>query len=180
MEREGYESPGNSDYRRSYNAMLSQPLFEKQDRESQASVTHISTGSKLTIQEHMYPAPSSPEKDQLLERRPTECMMSRSVDHLERPTSFPRPGQLICCSSVDQVNDSVYRKVLPALVIPAHYMKLPGDHSYVGQPLVVPADPISFSQRSKPPCFVYCFQPVTSCILCHDQNQSLIFMFLCC
>ncbi|XP_070656972.1 protein FAM171A1 isoform X2 [Bos indicus] len=141
MEREGYESPGNSDYRRSYNAMLSQPLFEKQDRESQASVTHISTGSKLTIQEHMYPAPSSPEKDQLLERRPTECMMSRSVDHLERPTSFPRPGQLICCSSVDQVNDSVYRKVLPALVIPAHYMKLPGDHSYVGQPLVVPADP---------------------------------------
>ncbi|XP_073657792.1 protein FAM171A1 isoform X2 [Tursiops truncatus] len=140
VEREGYESPGNSDYRRNYNAMLSQPLFEKQDRDGQASVTHISTGSKLTIQEHMYPAPSSPEKDQLMERRPTECMMSRSVDHLERPTSFPRPGQLICCSSVDQVNDSVYRKVLPALVIPAHYMKLPGDHSYVGQPLVVPAD----------------------------------------
>ncbi|XP_065728326.1 protein FAM171A1 isoform X2 [Phocoena phocoena] len=140
VEKEGYESPSNSDYRRNYNAMLSQPLFEKQDRDRQASVTHISTGSKLTIQEHMYPAPSSPEKDQLMERRPTECMMSRSVDHLERPTSFPRPGQLICCSSVDQVNDSVYRKVLPALVIPAHYMKLPGDHSYVGQPLVVPAD----------------------------------------
>ncbi|XP_036857574.2 protein FAM171A1 isoform X2 [Manis javanica] len=140
VEREGYASSGNSDYRRSYNAMLSQPLFEKQDRDSQASGNHISTGSKLTVQEHMYPTPSSPEKEQLLDRRPTECMMSRSVDHLERPTSFPRPGQLICCSSVDQVNDSVYRKVLPALVIPAHYMKLPGDHSYVGQPLVVPAD----------------------------------------
>uniref|UniRef100_A0A673UQK8 Family with sequence similarity 171 member A1 n=1 Tax=Suricata suricatta TaxID=37032 RepID=A0A673UQK8_SURSU len=140
LEREGRESPGNSEYRRSYNAMLSQPLFEKQDRDGQASVNLISTGSKLTIQDHMYPAPSSPEKEQLLDRRPTECMMSRSVDHLERPTSFPRPGQLICCSSVDQVNDSVYRKVLPALVIPAHYMKLPGDHSYVGQPLVVPAD----------------------------------------
>ncbi|XP_047724128.1 protein FAM171A1 isoform X1 [Prionailurus viverrinus] len=140
VEREGRESPGNSEYRRSYNAMLSQPLFEKQDRDGQASANHISTGSKLTIQEHMYPTPSSPEKEQLLDRRPTECMMSRSVDHLERPTSFPRPGQLICCSSVDQVNDSVYRKVLPALVIPAHYMKLPGDHSYVGQPLVVPAD----------------------------------------
>lgn len=135
MEREGYESPGHNDYRGSYNTTLSQPLFEKQDREGPAS-----TGSKLTIQEHMYPAPSSPEKEQLLDRRPTECMMSRSVDHLERPTSFPRPGQLICCSSVDQVNDSVYRKVLPALVIPAHYMKLPGDHSYVSQPLVVPAD----------------------------------------
>ncbi|KAG8515877.1 Protein FAM171A1, partial [Galemys pyrenaicus] len=140
LEREGYESPGSSDYRRSYNAMLSQSLFDKQDRDSQASIHHISTGSKLTIQEHLYPAPSSPEKEQLLDRRPAECMMSRSVDHLERPTSFPRPGQLICCSSVDQVNDSVYRKVLPALVIPAHYMKLPGDHSYVGQPLVVPAD----------------------------------------
>uniref|UniRef100_A0A8C7EIX9 Family with sequence similarity 171 member A1 n=1 Tax=Neovison vison TaxID=452646 RepID=A0A8C7EIX9_NEOVI len=140
LEREGCESPGNSEYRRSYNAMLSQPLFEKQDRDGQASGNHIPTGSKLTIQEHMYPAHSSPEKEQLLDRRPTECMMSRSVDHLERPTSFPRPGQLICCSSVDQVNDSVYRKVLPALVIPAHYMKLPGDHSYVGQPLVVPAD----------------------------------------
>nr|XP_008266528.1 protein FAM171A1 isoform X2 [Oryctolagus cuniculus] len=135
-ERDGYESPGHEDYRGSYKAMLSQPLFEKQDREGAAS-----TGSKLAIQEHMYPPPSSPEKEQLLDRRPTECMMSRSVDHLERPTSFPRPGQLICCSSVDQVNDSVYRKVLPALVIPAHYMKLPGDHPYVSQPLVVPADP---------------------------------------
>ncbi|XP_035298713.1 protein FAM171A1 isoform X3 [Cricetulus griseus] len=135
MEREGYEPPGKDDYRGSYNAMLSQPLFEKRDQEGLPSA-----GSKLTIQEHMYPAPSSPEKEQLLDRRPTECMMSRSVDHLERPTSFPRPGQLICCSSVDQVNDSVYRKVLPALVIPAHYMKLPGDHSYVSQPLVVPAD----------------------------------------
>lgn len=136
VERDGYESPGHEDYRGSYKAMLSQPLFEKQDREGAAP-----TGSKLAIQEHMYPPPSSPEKEQLLDRRPTECMMSRSVDHLERPTSFPRPGQLICCSSVDQVNDSVYRKVLPALVIPAHYMKLPGDHPYVSQPLVVPADP---------------------------------------
>ncbi|CAH7294029.1 Fam171a1 [Phodopus roborovskii] len=135
MEREVYEPPGNDDYRGSYNAMLPQPLFEKQEQEGLPPA-----GSKLTIQEHMYPAPSSPEKEQLLDRRPTECMMSRSVDHLERPTSFPRPGQLICCSSVDQVNDSVYRKVLPALVIPAHYMKLPGDHSYVSQPLVVPAD----------------------------------------
>ncbi|XP_044533388.1 protein FAM171A1 [Gracilinanus agilis] len=140
VEREGYESPLKDDYRRSYNAMLSQPLFEKQDGEIQTSVNHIPMGSKLTIQEQMYPPSSSPEKEQLLDRRPTECMMSRSVDHLERPTSFPRPGQLICCSSVDQVNDSVYRKVLPALVIPAHYMKLPGEHSYVSQPLVVPAD----------------------------------------
>lgn len=134
MEKEGYEPPSN-DYRGSYNTVLAQPLFDKQDQEGLTSA-----GSKVAIQEHMYHVPLSPEKEQLLDRRPTECMMSRSVDHLERPTSFPRPGQLICCSSVDQVNDSVYRKVLPALVIPAHYMKLPGDHSYVSQPLVVPAD----------------------------------------
>lgn len=135
MEKEGYQAPSNDEYRGSYNTVLSQPSFEKQDQEGLTSA-----GSKLTIQEHMYHVPLSPEKKQLPDRRPTECMMSRSVDHLERPTSFPRPGQLICCSSVDQVNDSVYRKVLPALVIPAHYMKLPGDHSYVSQPLVVPAD----------------------------------------
>ncbi|XP_065522545.1 protein FAM171A1 isoform X3 [Lathamus discolor] len=136
---EGYESPLKDEYRRSYNAMLSQPLFEKQEREIQVSMNHIATGSKYNIQEQIYPTPSAPEKE-LLDCRPTDCMMSRSVDHLERPTSFPRPGQLICCNSVDQVNDSVYRKVLPALVIPGHYMKLPGEHPFVSQPLVVPAD----------------------------------------
>ncbi|XP_031969108.1 protein FAM171A1 isoform X2 [Corvus moneduloides] len=136
---EGYESPIKDEYRRSYNAMLSQPLFEKQERETQVSMNHIATGSKYNIQEQIYPTPSAPEKE-LLDCRPTDCMMSRSVDHLERPTSFPRPGQLICCNSVDQVNDSVYRKVLPALVIPGHYMKLPGEHPFVSQPLVVPAD----------------------------------------
>ncbi|XP_074938846.1 protein FAM171A1 isoform X3 [Phalacrocorax aristotelis] len=136
---EGYESPIKDEYRRSYNAMLSQPLFEKQEREIQVSMNHIATGSKYNIQEQAYPTPSAPEKE-LLDCRPTDCMMSRSVDHLERPTSFPRPGQLICCNSVDQVNDSVYRKVLPALVIPGHYMKLPGEHPFVSQPLVVPAD----------------------------------------
>uniref|UniRef100_A0A674H8J6 Family with sequence similarity 171 member A1 n=1 Tax=Taeniopygia guttata TaxID=59729 RepID=A0A674H8J6_TAEGU len=136
---EGYESPIKDEYRRSYNAMLSQPLFEKQEREIQVSMNHIATGSKYNIQEQIYPTPSAPEKE-LLDCRPTDCMMSRSVDHLERPASFPRPGQLICCNSVDQVNDSVYRKVLPALVIPGHYMKLPGEHPFVSQPLVVPAD----------------------------------------
>ncbi|XP_062814296.1 protein FAM171A1 isoform X2 [Anolis carolinensis] len=129
---EGYGSPDKEDHRRSYNAMLTRPLFEKPE---QASMNHISTGSKYNLQEQLYPIPSAPETE-LLDCRPSECMMSRSVDHLERPTSFPRPGQLICCNSVDQVNDSVYRKVLPTLVIPGHYMKLPGEHPYVSQPLV--------------------------------------------
>ncbi|XP_060638312.2 protein FAM171A1 isoform X2 [Anolis sagrei] len=129
---EGYGSPDKEDHRRSYNAMLTRPLFEKPE---QASMNHISTGSKYNLQEQLYPIPSAPETE-LLDCRPSECMMSRSVDHLERPTSFPRPGQLVCCNSVDQVNDSVYRKVLPTLVIPGHYMKLPGEHPYVSQPLV--------------------------------------------
>ncbi|KAH0627485.1 hypothetical protein JD844_003239, partial [Phrynosoma platyrhinos] len=133
---EGYGSPDKEDHRRSYNTMLTRPLFEKPE---QASMNHISTGSKYNIQEQLYPIPSAPETE-LLDCRPSECMMSRSVDHLERPTSFPRPGQLVCCNSVDQVNDSVYRKVLPTLVIPSHYMKLPGEHPYVSQPLVVPTD----------------------------------------
>ncbi|XP_077160823.1 protein FAM171A1 isoform X2 [Paroedura picta] len=133
---EGYDTTNKEDQRRSYNTILSRPLFEKQE---QASINHISAGSKYNIQEQLYPIPSAPETE-LLDCRPTECMMSRSVDHLERPTSFPRPGQLVCCNSVDQVNDSVYRKVLPTLVIPGHYMKLPGEHPYISQPLVVPAD----------------------------------------
>ncbi|XP_063159646.1 protein FAM171A1 isoform X2 [Candoia aspera] len=128
---EGYGSPDKGDHRHSYNAMLGRPLFEKQE---QASMNHISTGSKYNIQEQVYPIPSAPETE-LLDCRSSECMMSRSVDHLERPTSFPRPGQLVCCNSVDQVNDSVYRKVLPTLVIPGHYMKLPGEHPYISQPL---------------------------------------------
>nr|XP_006636205.1 PREDICTED: protein FAM171A1 [Lepisosteus oculatus] len=134
---EGYESPAREDYHRSYNSVSSQPQLEKRDQRVQASVSHLSADSKSSIQETAYPTPCTPDKEQIIDRRPTDFLMSRSVDHLERPTSFPRPGQLICCSSVDQVNDSVYRKVLPTLVIPAHYMKLPGEHPYAGQPLLL-------------------------------------------
>lgn len=136
---DSYESHMKQDYRRSYNSVISHHhLLEKQDKEVQASVNHVA-GSKPSVQEQIHLTPSAPEKEQILDRRPTECIMSRSVDHLERPTSFPRPGQLICYNSVDQVNDSVYRNVLPTLVIPAHYMKL-SDHPYVSQQLHAPAD----------------------------------------
>ncbi|XP_053569986.1 protein FAM171A1 isoform X2 [Bombina bombina] len=131
-----FEPPMKEEYRRSYNSVVCQPLFENKDKD--LSSTHMS-GSKPSIQEQMHPMPSAPDLEQL-DRRPSECMMSRSVDHLERPTSFPRPGQLICYNSVDQVNDSVYRNILPTLVIPAHYMKLPGEHPFVSQQLIVSAD----------------------------------------
>lgn len=133
---DGYVSPMNDDYRRSYNSVICQPLFENKD---QLSTTNVSAGSKPNLQEQSHPVPSAPETEQVMDRRPNECM-SRSVDHLERPTSFPRPGQLICFNSVDQVNDSVYRNVLPTLVIPAHYMKLQAEHPFVSQQLIVSAE----------------------------------------
>ncbi|KAG8443187.1 hypothetical protein GDO86_011843 [Hymenochirus boettgeri] len=133
-----FTAPMKDEYRKSYNSVISQPFYGSKDLMS--STNYVTAGSKPSIQEQMHPMPSAPEPDQVIDRRPNECMMSRSVDHLERPTSFPRPGQLICYNSVDQVNDSVYRNVLPTLVIPAHYMKLPGEHSYVSQQLIVSAE----------------------------------------
>lgn len=134
---EGHGGPG--DYNRSYNSVTSQPLLETQDKEVQVSVNHISAESNRSLREKMYQMSCVTEKEPL-ERRPPDYMMSRSADHLERPTSFPYPGQLICCNSVDQVNENIYRKVLPTLVIPAHYMKLPGENPYISQPLIVPAE----------------------------------------
>uniref|UniRef100_A0A8C5WK19 Family with sequence similarity 171 member A1 n=1 Tax=Leptobrachium leishanense TaxID=445787 RepID=A0A8C5WK19_9ANUR len=137
---DGYGSPGKDEYRRSYSSVICQPLSENKDKDLKSSSNHVTAGSKQSIQEQTHPMPSAPDPEQMIDRRPTECM-SRSVDHLERPTSFPRPGQLICYSSVDQVNDNVYHNMLPTLVIPAHYMKLSGDHPFVSQQLIVTAEP---------------------------------------
>ncbi|KAJ8291012.1 hypothetical protein GJAV_G00020400 [Gymnothorax javanicus] len=137
---EGYESPARDSYRRSYSSTSSQQLLSKRDPQAQASASELSSGSKSSVREVVQPAPGTPEKGPMLDRRPADYLLSRSVDHLERPTSFPRPGQLLCCSSVDQVTEGAYRKVRPTLVIPAHYMKLPGEHPYAGQPLLLQTD----------------------------------------
>ncbi|CAH2282388.1 FAM171A1 isoform X1 [Pelobates cultripes] len=136
---DGYGSPGKDEYRRSYNSVICQSLFDNKEKDHKSSSNRIMTGSKPSIQEQTHPVQSASETEQMLDRRPTECM-SRSVDHLERPTSFPRPGQLICYNSVDQVNDNVYRNVLPTLVIPAHYMKLSGEHPIVSQQMIISAE----------------------------------------
>ncbi|OCT73983.1 hypothetical protein XELAEV_18032945mg [Xenopus laevis] len=156
-----YTSTMKDEYRRSYNSVICQPLFESKDKDLMSSTNHVIAGSKPNIQEQMHPVPSAPEAEQLIDRRSNECMMSRSVDHLERPTSFSRPGQLICYNSVDQVNDSVYRNVLPTLVIPAHYVNLPGEHPFVSQQLIVSAEQqfdierlqagLSHAQQMQPP-----------------------------
>ncbi|XP_067862900.1 protein FAM171A1 isoform X2 [Heptranchias perlo] len=137
---EDFESPVRENYRKSYNSVASQPLLDKRDKEIQASISLFSTDSKSSIREPDYQLPYVPDKAQKMDRKTTDYMMSRSVDHLERPTSFPQPGQLLCCSSADEVNDNVYRKVLPTLVIPAHYMKLPMEYPSMGQPLTAPAE----------------------------------------
>ncbi|XP_049615795.1 protein FAM171A2 [Syngnathus scovelli] len=47
-------------------------------------------------------------------------------DGLARPTSLnTHPGQIIFCGSIDQMKENMYRSMVPTLVIPAHYMRLP-------------------------------------------------------
>ncbi|KAL0985406.1 hypothetical protein UPYG_G00156470 [Umbra pygmaea] len=89
----------------------------------------------------------SPIRGEGCERRPADYLLSRSVDHLERPPgslplSLPRPGQLLCCGSVDLLSggDGYPRRVRPTLVIPAHYMRLPGEHPLCGQALLLQTD----------------------------------------
>ncbi|XP_058476212.1 protein FAM171A2 isoform X2 [Solea solea] len=53
-----------------------------------------------------------------------------AADSLARPTSLnTQPGQIIFCSSIDQMKENMYRSMVPTLVIPAHYMRLPSEFS---------------------------------------------------
>ncbi|KAG7470023.1 hypothetical protein MATL_G00134910 [Megalops atlanticus] len=107
---EGYESPARNDCRASYGSASSQQLLDKRDQQVQASIGRLSADSKGSVHEAGYQPPGTPDKGQVADRRPADYLLSRSVDHLERPTSFPRPGQLLCCSSVDQMTEGAYRK----------------------------------------------------------------------
>ncbi|KAM9310242.1 protein FAM171A1 [Pholidichthys leucotaenia] len=87
--------------------------------------------------------PHSPNRGEGGECRASDYLLSRSVDHLERPTSqsLSRPGQLLCCGSVDLLSGGEgYPRVRPTLVIPAHYMRLPGEHPLSGQALLLQTD----------------------------------------
>ncbi|XP_076135951.1 protein FAM171A1 [Alosa pseudoharengus] len=98
---------------------------------------------------------SSPCLDGVLERRVGgDLLLSRSVDQLERgplPLSLalpPRPGALLCCSSELAVSEAQrgalaggpYVRPRPTLVIPAHYMRLPGTHPLSGQAFLLQSD----------------------------------------
>ncbi|XP_074540544.1 protein FAM171A1 [Halichoeres trimaculatus] len=87
--------------------------------------------------------PHSPSRGEGCECRAPEYLLSRSVDHLERPSPplLSRPGQLLCCGSVDLLSGGDgYPRVRPTLVIPAHYMRLPGEHPLSGQALLLQTD----------------------------------------
>ncbi|XP_068932213.1 protein FAM171A2 [Petaurus breviceps papuanus] len=58
------------------------------------------------------------------EGKAPDFLLSQSVDQLSRPPSLSQAGQLIFCGSIDHLKDSVYRNVMPTLVIPAHYVRL--------------------------------------------------------
>lgn len=87
--------------------------------------------------------PHSPSRGEVCDCRASDYLLSRSVDHLERPSvqAHCRPGQLLCCGSVDLLSGGEgYPRVRPTLVIPAHYMRLPGEHPLSGQALLLQTD----------------------------------------
>lgn len=157
---EGYDSPAaRGEYRRSYTSITTSsvhPLLMSISSSSPhplhhtASVGRLSSESKSSHRDpHLSPVSvtsknptGSPEREQGIERRQVDYMLSRSVDHLERPAPLPKPGALLCCTSELQVSqgEETYRKARPTLVIPAHYMRLPGTHPFSGQALLLQSD----------------------------------------
>ncbi|XP_036409239.1 protein FAM171A2 [Megalops cyprinoides] len=69
-------------------------------------------------------------QDRSQDGRPPEYSASQAADHMARPTTLnTQPGQLIFCSSMEQMKESMYHSMVPTLVIPAHYMRLSSDFS---------------------------------------------------
>ncbi|KAM7069213.1 protein FAM171A2 [Molossus nigricans] len=66
------------------------------------------------------------------ESKTPDFLLSQSVDQLARPSSLSQAGQLIFCGSIDHLKDSVYRNVMPTLVIPAHYVRLGSEAGAAG------------------------------------------------
>lgn len=115
------EPPLLEDYKRSY----SHQRMEDKNTETQHKQARNDKGY---LQEPPSPPPLPPPFEHYMghkgEPKPPDFMMSQSVDHLARPTSLSQPGQLIFCGSIDHMKDTMYRNVMPTLVIPAHYMRL--------------------------------------------------------
>ncbi|XP_015805977.3 protein FAM171A1 [Nothobranchius furzeri] len=133
-------------YRQSYTSVCSSsnPVSEvlSSSNHGQASVTQLSSVGVIDCISPCSP-PRTPSRGEGGECRAPDHLLSRSVDHLERPNPqlLSRPGQLLCCGSVDLLSGGEgYSRVRPTLVIPAHYMRLPGEHPLSGQALLLQAD----------------------------------------
>lgn len=133
-------------YRQSYTSVCSSTNHISEGLSSanqgQVSVNHLSSVGNVDC---IFPSspPHSPSRGEGGESRAADYLLSRSVDHLERPSPplLSRPGQLLCCGSVDLLSGGEgYPRVRPTLVIPAHYMRLPGEHPLSGQALLLQTD----------------------------------------
>ncbi|CAL8290794.1 unnamed protein product [Merluccius merluccius] len=160
----GNLTPRSRDYRQSVDTFpLKAPLCTGADRGYRQSYTSVSSSanhildglSSLSAHQakasagqigssgdgaHLSPSspPRSPSRGD-----PPDYLLSRSVDHLERPVPplLSRPGQLLCCGSLDILSGGEgHPRVRPTLVIPAHYMRLPGEHPLCGQALLLQTD----------------------------------------
>ncbi|XP_015687008.1 protein FAM171A2 [Protobothrops mucrosquamatus] len=116
------EPPLLDDYKRNYSHQ------RVEDKSNETLRKQMRNDSKSYLQEPPSPPPLPAPFDHYMahkaDAKPPDFMMSQSVDHLARPTSLSQPGQLIFCGSIDHMKDTVYRNVMPTLVIPAHYMRL--------------------------------------------------------
>ncbi|XP_026780253.3 protein FAM171A1 [Pangasianodon hypophthalmus] len=150
-------SRSQREYRRSYTSIVSSTVHPLQVSASSSSpypLHHAASAGRLSSESKASPhelrlSPSttsptaSPERDLGVEHRPSDFLLSRSVDQLERPPGLlPRPGALLCCTSELQVSQggAGYQKGRPTLLIPAHYMRLPGTHPLSGQALLLQSD----------------------------------------
>ncbi|KAM9436034.1 protein FAM171A1 isoform 1-T1 [Clarias gariepinus] len=150
-------SRSHCEYRRSYTSAVSSavhPLHASASSSSPYPLHHAASAGRLSSESKASPrelrlSPSttsptaSPERDLGSEHRPSDFLLSRSVDQLERPPGLlPRPGALLCCMSELQVSQggAGYQKGRPTLLIPAHYMRLPGTHPLSGQALLLQSD----------------------------------------
>ncbi|XP_055020259.1 protein FAM171A1 [Boleophthalmus pectinirostris] len=130
-------------YRQSYTSVCSStnPVSDRLSNQGQVSINQLSSAGNVDCISPSSP-PHSPSRGEPAECRPQDYLLSRSVDNLERPlTPLSRPGQILCCGSVDLLSGGEgYSRVRPTLVIPAHYMRLPGEHPLSGQALLLQTD----------------------------------------
>ncbi|XP_062847911.1 protein FAM171A2 [Trichomycterus rosablanca] len=73
---------------------------------------------------------ADPPSPLISDNPPEYSQVSQGPEHLSRPTTLnTQPGQIIFCSSLEQMTENMYRSMVPTLVIPAHYMRLSSEFS---------------------------------------------------